>query len=676
MTMTPLRRALLALLLCLAPATVFPADATVPARLKRADSFLGIHFDFHAGPDCLEVGKNTTPAMIERIIDLVRPDYLQIDCKGHPGFSSYPTKVGNPVPGFVGDPLRVWRDVTARRGVALFMHYSGVWDGHAVKNAGWAAINADGTANPKATSFWGPYAEKLLIPQLRELAGDYGIDGAWVDGECWASVVDYSPAALAAFTQATGITAIPRKAGEPHWFEFLQFHREAFRRYLRDYIAAVNRTHPDFQICSNWAFTDHMPEPVTAPVAFLSGDYSPDDSVNSARLSARFLAHQGKPWDLMAWSFSRKTADAPAGKTGPTFQKSAVQLQREAAIVLALGGGFQAYFKQKRDGSIFDEQMPAMAEVAQFCRARQHLSHRAVTVPQIAVLFSVEDTYRRVNSLFGRSLARVNGVLQALVETQNSVDVLGEHQLTGRLAEYPLIVVPECDYLTPAFRDQLAAYAKAGGNLLLVGPASAKLFERELGIALAADTKGNVPLRLSHAGTDAGLSARAQIATLAPGVREFGRLTPTKNPGGSAQPAASISSHGRGKIAAVYFSAGQAYAKDKPAALRQFLHALARELFPEPMVEARGAEVDVTVARNHGKLLVHLVNTSDPHATAGLLSAIPSTGPLSVSIRHPRKPTSVALAPSGQALAHTYRNGKIELTVPAVAVHEIVVITP
>lgn len=87
-----------------------------PPRHKRSESFLGLHFDFHAGPDCREVGKNTTPEMVAAILDKVGPGYLQIDCKGHPGYSSYPTKVGNPVPGFVGDPLRVWRQVTAERG--------------------------------------------------------------------------------------------------------------------------------------------------------------------------------------------------------------------------------------------------------------------------------------------------------------------------------------------------------------------------------------------------------------------------------------------------------------------------------------------------------------------------------------------------------------------------------
>ena len=129
----------------------------MPKRLRRADSFLGIHFDFHAGPDCNEIGKNTTRAMVENIINQVHPDYIQIDCKGHPGLSSYPTKVGNPAPGFVGDPLRLWRQVTAERGVALYMHYSGVWDSEAISHhPDWAVVNADGKTNDNATSLLRP----------------------------------------------------------------------------------------------------------------------------------------------------------------------------------------------------------------------------------------------------------------------------------------------------------------------------------------------------------------------------------------------------------------------------------------------------------------------------------------------------------------------------------------
>jgi hypothetical protein len=46
-----------------------PLEAEHPNRLKRSESFLGIHFDFHAGPDGKEIGKNTTREMIEAILD-------------------------------------------------------------------------------------------------------------------------------------------------------------------------------------------------------------------------------------------------------------------------------------------------------------------------------------------------------------------------------------------------------------------------------------------------------------------------------------------------------------------------------------------------------------------------------------------------------------------------------
>ncbi len=622
------------------------AVRTMPKRLKRSASFLGIHFDFHAGPDCTEIGKNTTRAMIDNVIDQVHPDYIQIDCKGHPGLSSYPTKVGNQAPGFVGDPLRLWRQVTAERGVALYMHYSGVWDSEAVRrHPDWAVVNADGKINGNATSFFGPYADKLLIPQLRELAGAYGVDGVWIDGDCWASVPDYGEAALKAFRQETGIEDVPHKPGEPHWFEFLQFHREAFRRYLRHNIAEVKKTNPDFQMCSNWAFTDHMPEPVSAPVDFLSGDYAPDDSVNSARLSGRYLTRQGVPWDLMAWSFSRGKS-----KDGRN-EKTAVQLQREAAVVLALGGGFQAYFTQKRDGSIREERVPVMAEVAKFCRARQTLCHHATQVPQVAILFSTAAHYRKSNGLFARDLARMSGTLQALLESQQSVELLGEHHVTGRMAEYPLLVVPEWEYLEPGFKDELVAYVKGGGNLLLIGPKTVALFQAELD------------------------AVRSGVPNAKGGVGGPGDAARRSFPAPDGQPAATITELGRGKIAAVYFAFGQRYVTAPGESSRQFLNDLVRQLFPNPLVEVKGShDVDVVVNRQGGKLAVNLVNTAGPHQREPILDSIPPVGPLDVTIRQAARPARVMLKPAGTPLPFEYRDGEIHLTVPRVEVHEIMVV--
>ncbi len=607
----------------LADAQVRQVKAIRTARIPRADSFLGVHFDFHAGPDCKEVGKNTTRAMVENVVRQIRPDYVQIDCKGHPGLSSYPTKVGNQAPGIIGDPLQLWREVTAENGVSLFMHYSGVWDSKAIElHPDWGVINADGKTNGNATSFFSPYAEKLLIPQLRELSGVYGVDGAWVDGECWASMPDYGAAALRAFQAATGIQDVPRKPGDPHWYEFLQFHRETFRKYLRNYIAEVKKTNPEMQLCSNWAFTDHMPEEVCAPVDWISGDYSPQDSVNSARLSARYLARQGKPWDLMAWSFTTVPG------VGGNHRKSVPQIQREAAVVLALGGGFQAYFNQKRDGSVNEEQLPTMAEVAKFCRARQAVCHHALPVPQVALLYSTAEHYRDINGLFNRELGRINGTLQALLEDQQSVEVLSEHHLRGRMQEYPLIVIPECGYLEDAFKQELLGYVRSGGSLLLVGPQSTGLFPEE--------------------------------------VKTSGANAPA------------VTTLGSGKLASLPTAFSQKYLKERSQTTRAPLTDLVRSVFPNPLVKVTGSsDVDVSVNRLNGRLVINLVNTAGPHADvqSPIHATIPPVGPLQVTIRSESKPQRIMLEPEGTSLPFEYQDGAARMTIPKLDIHGVIVVS-
>jgi len=568
-----------------------------PARMKRADSFLGVHFDFHAGEDCNRVGERTTSEMVELVIDKVRPDYIQIDCKGHNGYSSYPTKVGNPAPGFVGDPLRIWREVTRRRGVALYMHYSGVWDFHAVKtHPEWAAVNADGTPSDKATSVFGPYVDELMIPQLRELAGKYEVDGVWVDGDCWGTVADYGEKAVREFCSLTGAKGAPRKAGEPYWNEWMAFNREAFRRYVRHYVDELKASHRQFQVISNWAFSDHMPEAVSADVAGLSGDFSPDDSVNSARFAGRCLEDQGLAWDLMSWSFSRETRK----------QKPAIQLMQEAAVVLAMGGGYQAYFKQDRDGALRNPaEMDVMAEVARFCRARQAYCHRSVAVGQIALLYSTAGHYRESPRLFhwygSGGVTVLREALRQILKNQYGVQVLSEHHLKGKMSKWPVIIVPGWTYLESSFRDELGTYVKSGGRLLLIGEGTGELFKTEL-----EKSNGNSIVLID--------------------------------------------------------------------AVDDSFPDIMKKLLPDPIVEVSGSpDVDISPRMLNGRLSIHLVNTSGPHADApdGGIKEVKPIGPLKVSVRLAEAPSSITLQPQKKPLKVTWANGRASVTVPLLEIYSI-----
>ena len=614
-----------------------------PKRLKRADSYFGVHFDFHAFLSDKNIGQNTTPEMINAIIDLIGPDYIEIDTKGHPGVSSYPTTVGNHGGSVVGDPLKVWREVTAKRGVALYGHHSGVYDDLAIqKHPEWAAVDAQGNRMGSKASVFGPYADALLIPQLTELGADYKLDGAWVDGDCWATVIDYSDAARTAFTQETGIKTIPTTPTDPNWWEWTQFHREAFRKYLRHYIVEVKKRSPGFQLLSSWAFALQMPEPVSADVDCISGDTNGRNSVDICRYNSRMMASQGIAWDLMSWSFtdwSLGTLDPPDSR------KPAVQLMREAACVIAQGGGYQAVFSQAgagspplRDGSIDLAKLKPMGEVAKFCRERQDVCFKATSVPQIAVLCSTEASYRKW-SRTGRDLflwdTWQRGIVACLLENQYAVDVLIGARLSKRLSEYPLVVVCEWDVLEPDLRDHIADYVKRGGALLLIGEASVRLFSKELD---GATEKEDVPVPAADS------------------------LTCYRV--------------GKGIMGTIPRTVTGEYAETANPVLRDLLGIAVNKLFPNPLAVVTGShDVDLSLMRTRGgQLAVHLVNTSGPHRTAGLIPSIEPVGPVSVIIRSEKTPKAIVLEPGKRFCKFAYENGNIHVSLDEVKIHEIIVV--
>jgi hypothetical protein len=235
--------------------------------------------------------------------------------------------------------------------------------------------------------------------------------------------------------------------------------------------------------------------------------------------------------------------------------------------------------------------------------------------------------------------------------------------------------VPETDYLEPAFKSELIAYVQAGGSLLLVGPATAALFAPELGATLEGVPQTETRY-LAHAGTLIPTKDRTQSVTIGKAT-PFGQLHATNDPNSPTQPAASINTLGRGKIAATYFSFSRAYVGDRSAAVRGFLKELTRQLFPRPVVEVSGSpDVDVAVNRLNGRLTINLVNTAGPHADvqSPIQDAIPSVGPLALRIRTPQKPSRITLEPGNDPLAFEYRDGVAQLSLPRLDIHSIVVV--
>ncbi|MGD0158619.1 MAG: hypothetical protein ABSB50_21230, partial [Terracidiphilus sp.] len=120
-------------------ASAIPSSGGALPRLARKDCFFGLHFDLHPTARDKDLGRDLTDAMVSHLLDACRPDFVEYDSKGHPGYLGYPSRTGMSAPGIVQDSLAIWRRVTAALGVAFYNHFSGVLDGLAVvKHPEWA----------------------------------------------------------------------------------------------------------------------------------------------------------------------------------------------------------------------------------------------------------------------------------------------------------------------------------------------------------------------------------------------------------------------------------------------------------------------------------------------------------------------------------------------------------
>lgn len=626
-----------------------------------------MHFDFHAGLDQTGIGENCDPDAIGAMLDAVKPDYVQCDTKGHRGATSYPTKVGYPAPEMKGDILRMWRDETAERDIALYAHHSGVWDDNALlHHPEWAAFDADGKASTQKTSVFGPYCDELLIPQLKEMANEYQLDGAWIDGECWAVQVDYSKFATDEYKKK--FASPPPAPDSPDYYQYIKFCRQGFRDYIAHYIEELHKAAPNFQITSNWMYTSFVPEDTSIPLDFISGDYSPNDSVNSARFEGRCIAGQHKPWDLMAWGFSTEK--------GQHCVKEYEQLCQEAAAVISIGGGFQFYNRQLV-GTIQKWAIPMWAKLADFCRERQQLCHKAEAVPQIGVIYSQKAHYHSIGGLFGNwgeYITELRGTLMTTLDAGFSAEILMTHHALSRdLSQYGALIVSDLTIMESDLRAALLDYAENGGNLIICGYNSAQLFLPYLDIDIKGGREEKGGVFIEHGGRIAPIVSPYREVSLSNESSGIDGFYLTDDDTGKRFTAASVTNYGDGKIAGVYFNIGK-YAETKSPCVRDFMKNLVKSLTtPTAEIETK-APVELSLMKKEGALLVNLLNLSGPHsdATYNSFDYVPPVESIAVTVKYPSAPASVTFEPEGIALDYTYKNGEIKTTVKGLHIHGVV----
>lgn len=648
-----------------------PSQPSADRPNWHARVFFGLHYDLHPNAGDTELGAAATVEHVREELGRVRPDWVQYDCKGHPGYAGYPTRVGTPAPGIVGDALKVWAQVAHDMGIPIAVHYSGTWDDVAAStHPDWARVGPDGRPYGGTICHRSPYVERLMLPMLRECIDWYGIDGVWVDGDCWASRPCWCPRCRRAFADITqrAEADVPQAPDQPHWAEWLAVQRAAFVAYVRRYTEGIHAHRPGCLVCSNWAYTVRMPEPVATPVDWLSGDVPPTFGVDATALEARFLAGRGRPWDLMAWSFFRRDEAAP------WTTKPLAHLLQEAATVISQGGAFCVYDVPRRDGHLTRWHQELLAEVAAFVRARQALCQDSISAADAVVLHAPAEHYASNPPLYGLGPAAeaVQGALRALLENGFSADVLDTDALALALSanprRYALVVVPDAE--APPFLD---GYVRAGGRVLQTGVAGAERWGLTprgalTGPLFVAAGHGAVPMM----GPFARLEADAD-------TRVVGSLWRTQDADGEpAGPAALLRRLGEGAVAVVPGPFFTAFARWRYPRHRAFAGDVLGALHVARTVAIDAPpQVELTLRRQPGRLILHLVNRGTDYPLSPAAPAVegaPPVGPLPVRVRCAGRPAAVRWEPGGAEPRWSWEGGEVAVFVKELRVHGMLVL--
>ena len=650
---------------------------------KRKDCFFGLHFDFHAKTDQINIGEQFDAKLLEDILDQIKPDFVQCDTKGHPGASSYSTKVGFPAPQIKKDILREWRRVTEQRGIPLYAHYSGVMDEYQVnKHPENRVVMQDGNVHQFNNSLISNYAQDVVIPQLVEIATEYRLDGVWEDGDCWALEPDYSQSMQDLYLKETGKT--PAKKGEEGYFEYVEFNRQKFYDFIRKIYNGVKAKAPDFEFTSNWLYSSQAPNEYDVPVDYISGDLSPTCSIDAARYETRVMANYDKPHDIMSWGISFPVHHV----------KTAVQLSQEAAAVISNGCGYQIYTLQHPIKTLKDDwAWPILKEVCSFVSQRKNACHNVKSKAKVAIVESIKAFYDKKETMFniyGNDYnLGIKGTLFALLDNGIPTDILLSHKIDKeKLKQNDLLVLTDATIIEEEIKSFLLDFVKQGKKLIITGANTLLQFQNEFGYKVinTFDKKGIAKIssfdgqwqevRKSYCEISpdnlnvlcqmykGDIYGDPELANPPPKI-EFERLIP----------AMFTTEYGKGQVIGVCYDFGGMYLEQRTVVLKDAI-ALAVDKLIDRQITVDKPYIDVTINTKNQNDIINLVNLLGEHRSSVVktFDYIPPVYNVKVEYSCDYLPSKIIDGVTGVEFAFEIKDKKVTFTVDKLEIHSAIIL--
>ncbi|OPZ28515.1 MAG: Alpha-L-fucosidase [Lentisphaerae bacterium ADurb.BinA184] len=666
------------------------------------DSIMNLLVDYYTEVQFRPYGSGASRRNTVHWLKQLKLGYLCIYAKGHSGYTSWDSSLKTRHNRLGQDMCRLFRDVTREAGCRLVLYYSGLLDGIAGdRHPDWRMKNLDGTDKECLQDFkcfhsygncpLSGYFDEWVAIQLRELIGQYDPDGFWFDGD-WPGPC-YCPRCQARFREQTGwdgpwgeIVKRPdfHAAYQPVWNRTESEWRERCSRLIKS-------CKPD---CIYSAGNVSPRREFLGPFDWRSGDFFSPGFFNlhdMARMM-RWYGTLGVPYD----AYVCDTSFTHVRKDVRSRSKTVERMMQEAATVAANGGAVGYWTYPTGNGALVPSRMRKAIAVREFLAEREGLFLHSRSASRTAIV--VSDP---ASPVFGGNGAQ--GAHKALAAVHRSPDLMDESGLVEGVP-YDLVVLPEQPQVDPATVKRLDAFVRGGGTLLTSGGSILSPGSQELlgvkAVKRGAVADGHVFLKQEPFGEPVGIDFPWDWLELGTGTEELyalyrswddlnpecrnlannwpmhGQVDEEKpEPAGCA--AALVRRLGKGTIVHVATDIFGMYLRLGDPQMLRWIREIVHELDPDPLLATNAPSwVDVSPHRAaDGRLLVHFVNQNSGRDVAKLgtddtwVDEIPEVGPYSCGLRIASQPQTVTWEPGGQPLDWSWRDGRLQVTLPRFHIH-------
>lgn len=645
-----------------------------------------VHLDFHTGPAVPDVGADFDGPRFARTFKDAHVDSVTVFAKCHHGHLYYrtddPARHPNLVPGLdlCGEQVKALHAVGIRAPI-----YMSVQCDEFAANAhpDWVARNPDGTnvgpapLNPgwQILDMSGPY-RAYLAAQLEDLLRRYApVDGLFFD-MCWnqPSVSKWAKAGM----DAAGLD--PRCPDDRQTYA-----ARVAASYMAEYHAIVKKHCPDATVYFNSrplggladdiAYLTHT-EIEALPTGGWGYMYFPRN--------VRYVRTFGRPYLGMTGRFHKSWGDFGSLKPYAALLYEVTQMLAHGAVCSI---GDQLHPRGAPLPAVYDEIGRVYAH-AEACGPWTADAKPRADIGLFRLAGSVEKA---------GDVAIDDGATRLLTQLKHQFDCVNA---ASDWSPYRVLILPDAVAVDAAFAGKLNAYVAAGGKLLLTGTSGLDADGRAV-LDLGADPQGESPYqtvflrfrdgvapdvpRMDHVVYDRTWRAvaRADATPLADvtepyfdrDYRHFCSHAQTPNrPDPSAYTAGAVRADGA--VAYSPLPLFGLFARHAYAPYRALVAAALDRLLPEPLLRVNMPLTgEATVLAQNGRTIVHLLQfVADRRGDLDICEDIVPLRDVRLSLRADAEPKRVTLAPQNAPAPFTWRAGRVDVVVPEIVGHQMVVV--